>query len=428
MAGEIGAKILEQHKLLSLTFGALSVLCWSYYNVMCDLVVAHFDNYFILFNCILVNAIFVTPILKFTYKDLNVQGAKQWASVCCFGVFDVLLILLMSYAFQHAPIGDAACLFAMRVLWTPIVEAFVTKKCITPSHAITMLLAVSGAILITQPAFLGFSQEHDMEKFPYLYVAYLLALIAGVIAGLQFIFLSMCPDVHWSVWQLMMIPAGIVIAPIVFHFSGSAVKVAHSNISLYFFIDLFGCFFIAWFDFLGRMCRTVACKEHTASTVSLVSVLEIPFTYAWGWLYSGQAMGKMEIGGAVLVMCAVFLSSMPCFSNLSVEQLQHFVDETKGESRDFGGPTSEDTIVNDNSVATSGYDSVDQSSIESNANGSSATLGASLRNSVRSGRNISRSFLRRVTTMGFLKGKTNKTRRDEEEGLLSSTPKNIYYQ
>ena len=84
--------------------------------------------------------------------------------------------------------------------------------------------------------------------------------------------------------------------------------------------------------------------------------------------------------------------------------------------------------MNDNSVATSGYDSVDQSSIESNANGSSATLGASLRNSVRSGRNISRSFLRRVTTMGFLKGKTNKTRRDEEEGLLSSTPKNIYYQ
>lgn len=105
MAGGMTATVFEQHKLLSLTFGALSVLCWSYYNVMCDLVVSHFDNYFILFNCVLVNAIFVSPILKWTYKDLNVRGVKQWASVCCFGVFDVLLILLMSYAFQHAPIG-----------------------------------------------------------------------------------------------------------------------------------------------------------------------------------------------------------------------------------------------------------------------------------------------------------------------------------
>ena len=60
--------------------------------------------------------------------------------------------------------------------------------------------------------------------------------------------------------------------------------------------DLIGCFFIAWFDILGRLCRTVACKEHTPSTVSLVSVLEIPFTYAWGWLWSGQAMGELEVG------------------------------------------------------------------------------------------------------------------------------------
>ena len=76
-----------------------------------------------------------------------------------------------------------------------------------------------------------------------------------------------------------------------FYFS---VSVSHYCISL--FSDLIGCFFIAWFDILGRMCRTVACKEHTPSTVSLVSVLEIPFTYGWGWLWSGQAMGKLEVG------------------------------------------------------------------------------------------------------------------------------------
>ena len=77
-------------------------------------------------------------------------------------------------------IGDASCLFAMRVLWTPIVEAFVDKKCISLSHAITMVLAVGGAILITQPVFLGFAQEHDLSQYPDLYLAYALALLAGM--------------------------------------------------------------------------------------------------------------------------------------------------------------------------------------------------------------------------------------------------------
>ena len=76
-------------------------------------------------------------------------------------------------------LGDASCLFAMRVLWTPIVEAMVEKRCITLSHAITMLLAVLGAILITQPVFLGFPQAHSLDDFPNLYLAYALALVAG---------------------------------------------------------------------------------------------------------------------------------------------------------------------------------------------------------------------------------------------------------
>ena len=105
LPGLCGVNILDQHKFLGLSFGGLCVLCWSYYNVLCDLVMYHFDNWTILLGAVIVNLLFVSPILKFTYKDLNVRGPKQWASVFCFGFFDVLLILLMSFAFQHAPIG-----------------------------------------------------------------------------------------------------------------------------------------------------------------------------------------------------------------------------------------------------------------------------------------------------------------------------------
>ena len=69
----------------------------------------------------------------------------------------------------------------MRVLWTPIVESIVHKRCITTSHSVTMLLAVIGAVLITQPDFLGFPSKDDMdeEKIAEKYLAYLVALIAG---------------------------------------------------------------------------------------------------------------------------------------------------------------------------------------------------------------------------------------------------------
>jgi len=433
-----GAKILEQHKFLALLFGGLCVLCWSYYNVLCDLVVFHFDNYFILFGAIIVNTVCVSPILKFTYRDLNVHGPKQWASVICFGFFDVLLILLMSYAFQHAPIGDASCLFAMRVLWTPLVEAMVHKKCISLSHAITMLLAVSGAILITQPVFLGFPQEHSLDRYPDLYLAYLLALLAGMVAGMQYIFLSICPDVHWSVWQVMMIPSGLVLAPIVFYVSGSAAKVVELEITTLFIVDLIGCFFIAWFDILGRMCRTVACKEHTPSTVSLVSVLEIPFTYGWGWLWSGQAMGKLEIFGALLVMSAVFLSSIPWFSNLSIQQLVDLVDQTKGDGGNQCSNGENGTITN--SVASSGYDSAINSydsrldSRQVTASGMEASgmeaSGTANGRKTRRLRPLSKSFLQRVKS-GFASRRADRRgSKEEQEGLLDSTASTnkIYYQ
>jgi hypothetical protein len=66
----------------------------------------------------------------------------------------------------------------MRVLWTPIVESIINKECIKGGHGFTMLLALFGAILITQPTFLGFPDSHDTH-YPDLNKAYLLAMIAG---------------------------------------------------------------------------------------------------------------------------------------------------------------------------------------------------------------------------------------------------------
>ena len=113
--------VFAYHRFWSIFLGILNVVCWSYYNVLVDLTKV-FNNGVILLACVCFNLFAVTPLLYFTWGKLNVKGRLQTLWCLCFGLFDVFLILLMSYAFQHAPIGDAACLFALRVVWTPTVE------------------------------------------------------------------------------------------------------------------------------------------------------------------------------------------------------------------------------------------------------------------------------------------------------------------
>ena len=113
--------VFAYHRFWSIFLGILNVVCWSYYNVLVDLTKV-FNNGVILLACVCFNLFAVTPLLYFTWSKLNIKGRLQSLWCACFGLFDVFLILLMSYAFQHAPIGDAACLFALRVVWTPTVE------------------------------------------------------------------------------------------------------------------------------------------------------------------------------------------------------------------------------------------------------------------------------------------------------------------
>ena len=72
---------------------------------------------------------------------------------------------------------------------------------------------------------------------------------------------------------------------------------------------------IACFDLLGRFCRTLAVQQEqvpdAASLVALVSVLEIPFTYFWGWLFAGQNMEVINLIGAIVVVSSVILLSVP---------------------------------------------------------------------------------------------------------------------
>ena len=45
-------------------------------------------------------------------------------------------------------------------------------------------------------------------------LAFFSALVAGMLAGMSYIFIAFCPEVHWVVWQSMIVPLGWIIAPV----------------------------------------------------------------------------------------------------------------------------------------------------------------------------------------------------------------------
>ena len=106
--------------------------------------------------------------------------------------------------------------------------------------------------------------------------------------------------------QVVIVPVGVIVAPINY-FSENGLTYPQTYGSL----DVFAVFLIALMDVLGRACRTCAVQEHTASTVALVSTLEIPFTYFWGWVYAGEAIHRLQMIGALLVIVSILILSIP---------------------------------------------------------------------------------------------------------------------
>lgn len=325
MAPRLWSDVFAFHRFWSVFLGALLVLSWSYYNVLCSLTKV-FNNAFVLLACIVVNSFVVPPLLCFTWKSVHLRSWREWTSILCFGTFDALLIALMSFAFQHIPIGDASCLFAMRVVWTPMLEAAWQRRCVPWGQVAVMVLSMIGAVLITQPAV--FFGTHPTS--PSTGAAYICAFVAGLIAGFQFLFLALCPHVHWSVWQAMIVPMGWVVAPINYLLVNGVSFPTRFQAQ-----DVAALLLIAAFDLLGRACRTGAVQEHRASTVALISVLEIPFTYFWGFVYLGQELDGLEIAGAVCIMASVVILSIPClWGEGEEEEERHLLAEKSAAAED----------------------------------------------------------------------------------------------
>ena len=87
----------------------------------------------------------------------------------------------------------------------PPSQAILKRRCIPLTQVMTVVFALVGAILITRPNFLFHHSDHDPLKYPNLFRAYGIAFVAGILAGMQYIFLAFCPNVHWSVWQVRIV-------------------------------------------------------------------------------------------------------------------------------------------------------------------------------------------------------------------------------
>ena len=122
------------------------------------------------------------------------SGVELWA---------VVVVQLDKVGFQPMVYSVLSLIVSVIIISPPYLsQAILKRRCIPVTQVITVVFALVGAVLITRPNFLFHHSEHDPLKYPNLFRAYGIAFIAGILAGMQYIFLAFCPNVHWSVWQV----------------------------------------------------------------------------------------------------------------------------------------------------------------------------------------------------------------------------------
>jgi len=223
------------------------------------------------------------------------------------GITEVLSNVFVCIAVAKAPLGDVTTIWNTTIILVPICEAAITVlkreecplKCI-PLQILFMVMAFSGVILITQPSFLFPTGEtKTRDAFTY-FIGYASAFGNTVVASANYIIVGQLDHIHWAIVSASFIPASALVLPIMtyflngFRFQSSAKP-----------LDYFAAFISGFLDIFSNAYCTLAQKVASASTVTLISTLEIPLGYLLDFVFNGIKPCKITIGGACLVMAAV---------------------------------------------------------------------------------------------------------------------------
>lgn len=224
-------------------------------------------------------------------------------------------------ALTSMPIGDATSIVYTGQIFTALFAFMFLGESIHWSLVIVIAMDLVGLVLITQPSFV-FPASGAAAGASY-WVGAISALMAAVVSGLLPVTTRLCKECFWTAVNTVssMLTAAIW-APLFFviwyaidhtAYDQSTAGFAHLNDKWYEpttgVLGPLPCLIGATlFGFLGLGLQTMGYQRTEVTTVSVMSVMEIPFAYVLQYNIFGQAVTKLGMMGVALIMGGTLLN------------------------------------------------------------------------------------------------------------------------
>ncbi|CAK1541506.1 unnamed protein product [Leptosia nina] len=238
------------------------------------------------------------PIVIYTEKPIFPQGKR--ILLILRSIVGTVGLMLSFYAFRNMPLADASVIvFSVPVFVALFARVFLKEPC-GVWNTISIVLTLVGVILITHPPFIFGKEEVVVnQNYNSLWGA-VAAFVSTIFGANAYVLLRVLKGLHFSV--IMTNFGAIAIVQTLFcSFLFGILCMPNCGTERVLVVCL------ALFSYLGQILLTMSLQMEQAGPVAIARSADIVFAFLWQVLFFDEIPNKYSIGGAVLVLCSVFL-------------------------------------------------------------------------------------------------------------------------
>eukprot|EP01084_Bolivina_argentea_P266210 451453_1 len=201
-------------------------------------------------------------------------------------------------AISYTSLGNVVAIISIYPIFTAFVARFVLNEELNLVHYLSLILALNGTLLISEPSFLFASSKSTRDD----YIGYLFAIGGALLVTGSFVFVRMMKKVNKS---LIIICQGIFALT-----EGSIILfVWQTPKTLNKWEDYVCLLSIGIVGYLAQYTITVGAQLLPAGLSSLLRSTEIIWAYIWQQVFFNDTPSTNTIIGAIVVIVSIIMSS-----------------------------------------------------------------------------------------------------------------------
>ena len=238
-------------------------------------------------------------------------------------------------------------LFGINLVWTSTMDSIWRRAKPSPFLVISVILSVSGMILVSKPAFLFSNNNDDDNDEPSEDLNPALGHGLAIASGLTYSIFMMAinifgEDIHWSLWGLF--DGGLTV--LVCSFTLPVTVETMKEISAP-FTPLIGLTvaLLGVHQAVGCVSSILAYQVCRPSLVSLVAISEIPLAYVWAAIWLAEDVDGIKGGGIGCILLALIVVLYSNVRKVKVsalreenERMEGTINEDETSKNNTNGP------------------------------------------------------------------------------------------